>query len=712
MPVSPTYPGVYVEEVPSGVRTIAGVATSVTAFLGRTVRGPVSEPRKLFNYSDFERTFGGLHADYPLSYAVQDFFLNGGGQAVVVRLIGSGEPIKTTSSKAPFTPAERQVGERAVEAVIAAFDTARKPAEGAEAPTATPAEQIAVADSERVKQLAAAVGRLEEAREALQEKQADVEQATRGLATAQAAWAGAKSAAEQLEAALLLSPADAALVTDYRSAVARREAKAAALADACATQAKAEGLVKSAQEELDARAHEHQVVRLAGLAIVEALGAALDKTPFVAPAPAEVLTNALRSTTPAGAAMHAAPATAELGNLTLVAQDTGSWGNALWATLARSSTPDCYLLKIGIPGEGEGNWQILEQFDHLAADGKAKRTAEAVLQRESRYVRAQPQATALSSVGWMPFLGGSDGGMLTARDLTANLAAVLDTVDLFNLLCIPPDADGGDVASDVYREAIAYCVRRRAMLIVDPPAGWTPDTLVSSPARLLKDQLNLEGPATQNAILYFPRVTQSDPLRNGHDREHAAACGIIAGIIARTDVTRGVWKAPAGTDATLGGIRKPQYTLTDEQNGALNPLAINCLRTFPVYGTVLWGARTLRGADQLADEYKYIPVRRLALYIEESLYRGLKWVVFEPNDEPLWAQIRLNVGAFMNNLFRQGAFQGQTPRDAYFVKCDRETTTQNDVNLGIVNIVVGFAPLKPAEFVILKLQQMTGQIAV
>ena len=126
---------------------------------------------------------------------------------------------------------------------------------------------------------------------------------------------------------------------------------------------------------------------------------------------------------------------------------------------------------------------------------------------------------------------------------------------------------------------------------------------------------------------------------------------------------------------------------------------------------MVWGARTLQGDDRLAAEWKYIPVRRLALFIEESLYRGTQWVVFEPNDEPLWAQIRLNVGAFMHNLFRQGAFQGTTPREAYFVKCDKETTTQNDINLGIVNILVGFAPLKPAEFVIIKIQQMAGQIA-
>jgi phage tail sheath protein FI len=139
-------------------------------------------------------------------------------------------------------------------------------------------------------------------------------------------------------------------------------------------------------------------------------------------------------------------------------------------------------------------------------------------------------------------------------------------------------------------------------------------------------------------------------------------------------------------------------------------LGVNVLRTFPIFGNISWGARTLDGADQQASEWKYIPVRRTALFIEESLFQGLKWVVFEPNDEPLWAQIRLNVGAFMHNLFRQGAFQGSTPRDAYFVKCDKETTTQNDIDRGIVNILVGFAPLKPAEFVVIKIQQIAGQI--
>jgi phage tail sheath protein FI len=256
-----------------------------------------------------------------------------------------------------------------------------------------------------------------------------------------------------------------------------------------------------------------------------------------------------------------------------------------------------------------------------------------------------------------------------------------------------------------------YCVRRRALLIVDPPAVWGKNKETAAQKAIDGlDALGLSGTAARNAALYFPRLQESDPQSDGR-LDTFVPCGAVAGVMARTDAQRGVWKAPAGLDAALNGVQALEVNLNDLENGRLNPLGINCLRSFTGgAGRVVWGARTLRGSDQLADEYKYIPVRRLALFIEESLYRGTQWVVFEPNDEPLWAQIRMNVGAFMHNLFRQGAFQGSSPRDAYLVKCDKETTTQNDINLGIVNIVVGFAPLKPAEFVIVKIQQLAGQI--
>jgi phage tail sheath protein FI len=244
------------------------------------------------------------------------------------------------------------------------------------------------------------------------------------------------------------------------------------------------------------------------------------------------------------------------------------------------------------------------------------------------------------------------------------------------------------------------------MLIVDPPSLWRG----KAASDIHVADLGLSGQTARNATVYHPRVRMADPLRSGQLDEFAA-CGMIAGIIARTDVQRGVWKAPAGLDASLSGIDSLASNLTDSDSGTLNPQGINCLRSFPGAGQVIWGARTLRGADLLADDYKYLPVRRLALYLEESIYRGTKWALFEPNDEALWAQLRLNVGSFMQGLFRQGAFAGQAASDAYFVKCDKESTTPSDVSSGTVNIIVGFAPLKPAEFVVIKFQQLAGQSA-
>jgi len=317
-----------------------------------------------------------------------------------------------------------------------------------------------------------------------------------------------------------------------------------------------------------------------------------------------------------------------------------------------------------------------------------------------------------AAIGGTAQVGGAEGGNgapPSATALIGDLATkrgifALEDVDLFNILCIPRAAMLAAASMQALTTvAETYCAKRRAFLILDTPPG------VDEPQEII-DWLNANATLrSRNAALYYPRVKIPDPLDEFRLRS-VGACGTVAGVYARTDATRGVWKAPAGVDASVRNVPELEDALTDLENGALNPLAINCLRNFPIFGNIVWGARTLEGADQQASEWKYVPVRRLALYLEESLYRGLKWVVFEPNDEPLWAQIRLNVGAFMHNHFRQGAFQGITPRDAYFVKCDKESTTQNDVNLGIVNIVVGFAPLKPAEFVIIKLQQMAGQV--
>jgi phage tail sheath protein FI len=294
--------------------------------------------------------------------------------------------------------------------------------------------------------------------------------------------------------------------------------------------------------------------------------------------------------------------------------------------------------------------------------------------------------------------------VLVATDYDSAYLIIDKEVDLFNLMVLTRN-NTGVVLRNLWGNASVFCLQRRAFLLMDPEDTWTTVQLATN--NVVGVSTLRTGLKSDHSAVFFPKliVNENDVLVK------MGPSGAMAGLMARIDASRGVWKAPAGTEADLRGINGLEYRFSDNENGVLNPRAVNTIRIFP-NGIVSWGARTMDGDDDFGSEYKYIPIRRTALFIEESLYRGLKWVVFEPNDEPLWSQIRLNVGAFMHNLFRQGAFQGKTKQDAYFVKCDSETTTQNDINLGIVNIWVGFAPLKPAEFVVLYLQQMTGQIQV
>ena len=433
------------------------------------------------------------------------------------------------------------------------------------------------------------------------------------------------------------------------------------------------------------------------------------------------------------------------GGLHLVAASRGTWGNALRVRVDHKVSEDVAagwgldktdLFNLTVR-RGPDASAVVETFVNVTVK-ESPRRVDRVLLNESALLRADESEALPAAVPPKHADEPGDGKTIWTDDNAstpvadadkASNSAELDTAayqgkeadksgmhallktDLFNLLCIPPDQRDGDTPAAVYSSALELCVKRRAMLVVDAPATWKSANDIVKNNNAALTALSLTGTHARNAALFFPRLRQPDPRRGGQ-LDTFAPSGAMAGLMARTDTNRGVWKAPAGVDAAISGAQGLSVSLTNEENGQLNPLGVNCLRTFPIIGTVCWGARTLRGADLLADEYKYIPVRRTALFIEESLYRGLQWVVFEPNDEPLWAQIRLNAGAFMHNLFRQGAFQGSTPRDAYFVKCDRETTTQNDINLGIVNVLVGFAPLKPAEFVIIRLQQMAGQIDV
>ncbi len=278
----------------------------------------------------------------------------------------------------------------------------------------------------------------------------------------------------------------------------------------------------------------------------------------------------------------------------------------------------------------------------------------------------------------------------------------LDKVDVFNLLLVPGVSDNG-----VLSAALAFAERKQAFVIMDPPRTAIADG--DTPPGMAGVFTSGVIPLSQNGAIYFPYLKSSHPLTGGP--VELPPSGFVAGIYARTDTRRGVWKAPAGIEAVVNNTTGVIDTgrMTDRRQGVLNLAGVNCLRSFPGLGTVVFGARTLVAANPAFQQNKYVPVRRMTLFIEQTLLQNLKWVVFEPNDEPLWLAIRSTIENFMLSLFNQAALQGSKPSDAFQVKCDRTTTTQDDINNGIVNIVVAFAPLKPAEFVVIKIAHLAGQ---
>jgi phage tail sheath protein FI len=637
MPVQPTYPGVYIEEIPSGVRTITGVATSIAAFVGRARRGPVNEPVTLNSFGDFERIFGGLWADSTLGYAVRGFYLNGGGQAVIVRLFGPSDQ-------------ELQAARQAAEAVAAAAQTEADRSSG------TPPTLVSVVAAANTAAAAQPSGLPRTAANLVAQAAVDAADDTGATVTTvkNAARSAAALAVPQTKSRLSVS--GLTLEAVYPGAWGEG-LRAAVDQNVSAEIAQRMGLTAGDLFNLTVQENGGATEVFRNVSVKDS-SRRLDK----------VLEDGSRLVRWAGSW----PAPADLPVISAAAED-----DLTTAQKALKTAQDA----LANPPSGADPQALQAAKDAATAD------------------RDQAQAA----------LSASDGRSLTSADFFPAQAEsnkiglfALEKTDLFNLLCLPPLEPEGDIDPSVIPQAAAYCERRRAMLLVDPPSSWNDkDDAKSGVASI--------GTNSKNAALFFPRLRQPNPLHD-NQMEDFVPSGAVAGVFARTDAQRGVWKAPAGLDATLVGVPALTVPLTDAENGELNPLGVNCLRIRPAAGPVVWGARTLQGDDRLASEWKYIPVRRLALYLEESLYRGTQWVVFEPNDEPLWSQIRLNVGAFMNTLFRQGAFQGKTPREAYLVKCDRETTTQTDINSGIVNIVVGFAPLKPAEFVIIKIQQLAGQI--
>jgi phage tail sheath protein FI len=421
--------------------------------------------------------------------------------------------------------------------------------------------------------------------------------------------------------------------------------------------------------------------------------------------------------------------------MTLWAANPGAWGNNLQVvvTLQPGSTTQFSLLVQQLNGTGVGSPPPtpLENYNNLSFAATDSQYVVAVINNDSKYITFYQPGTTTSvaptgnpTAGTLTLAGGGIGTVLTPGGIAAPLAfetaltaagsgySLLSNVPIFNILCVPGETD-----VPTLELLQAFCSTFRAFLIIDAPQNATLQNMATTLGAPYGTNTaaapNVQAlPGTvagaSNSAYYYPWVMAPDPAFGGRSALFPP-CGFVAGVYAATDASRGVWKAPAGINTSLTGVLGLQTVLTDQQNGLLNPLGINCLRQFRTTGDVVWGARTVAGADTLGSQWKYIPIRRLALFIESSLYDGTQWVVFEPNDETLWGQVRMNVGTFMHGLFLKGAFAGSSPQQAYFVKCDDENNPESSTALGILNILVGFAPLYPAEFVVIQIQQIIYQ---
>ena len=302
--------------------------------------------------------------------------------------------------------------------------------------------------------------------------------------------------------------------------------------------------------------------------------------------------------------------------------------------------------------------------------------------------------------------GGADGNGADDQAYGRVFAAFEKIRDI-SILCLPDKPWIGGAGEPVVQAAISHAEKMKSrMVIVDPP---TDQELVEE-----KDVTDLSLPTSTYSVLYYPWVKVTNPFFDAEFNPGVPStvlvppCGYAAGMWSKIDSRRGVWKAPAGVETALLGLAGTEHIVEDAEQDQLNPLGVNALRTLPGFGNVIWGARTL--ATKAAPEWRYVPVRRTAIFIEQSLFNGIQWAVFEPNDHNLWSSLRANIHSFMNGLHRLGAFQGAKASDAFFVRCGLgDTMTQGDIDRGQVIVIVGFAPLKPAEFVIVRIQQKVAQ---
>jgi len=651
MPIVTKYPGVYVQEIPSGVRTIIGVSTSTTAFIGYFKKGPMgtggNDAVRCLNFADFERAFGGLDEDSEASFAIYQFFLNGGTEAWVIRT-ASGDPTAARlDAKSPGTTGAVVLKMAAANpgtwgnALRVVIDyQANRTGEfnlivNRVDPTKEPADLI---ESETFRNLVMVKGSANYVADKINENSRLLRVEVSGDGPDRPAPTGTLSG----DLTPVFPNGNLTLTKDAKLTVLIKEVNNVDGFTGTITVPKGTYTMNAMAKAIGAglRGLPNKTMQSVATSIVR--GKYMEIIALGAPNPTVLLTFS-----------------GDLAKTLLLEDATAIAVNVQQYTMGSAFSLGA---QVGGGTDGDGN-------TFAGTNG------------------TQPDADAI--------IGSPD---------TRTGMYALDEVDVFNLMSIPilrikTPAEYTIIVDN----ALNYCARRFAFLIPDIPVDTNSIEKMES---WMNENASLR---SKNSAIYFPNTLIPDPLMEYRPRS-VAASGTMAGLYSATDANRGVWKAPAGTEAGLKGLAALEYNMTDDENGVLNPIGVNCLRNFTNYGNISWGARTTEGSDVLASEWKYIPVRRTALYIELSLKRALKWVVFEPNDEPLWGQIRMNVGSFLHSMFTKGAFQGQSPKESYFVNCDSSTTTQNDIDKGIVNILVGFAPLKPAEFVIISLQQIAGQV--
>ena len=679
-----TYPGVYTQEIPSGVRTITGAPTSVALFVGPTKAGIDGRPIRILNFGDFERNFGGLSQTSNLSYSVLHFFSNGGGEGFVIRVPADGAvKAKSALKRDDSANTAESVNLTALSSGLAGneiFFEVDPFGIGANPYSTTPAHDKKRFNLTLTDPLTGRVERF-----------TNLSTSSTGARFADSVINDPATGSKlvELKVASIDLEGPQANGTIYKIATAPTAGTFSSDIDLRVTVAvrKADGTADSAASVTN-----------------------LDVTAF--PNGAAKPVSVLELVTRLVAAINSA-----------IRADTGAGGAAqLMQGVAIEGAPfeggTLFRLRTALPGSPKPTSRLADATVTIAdpTAGTSFLTTYGVTAAISNPSRYQLGALYDSSQIFGTPVTGDDGDVNGQPDSEEfkNAVMALGTPDpFFNILCLPdivraapddPTALQHANAMTVYAEAALVCKTKHAFLLIDP----LPNIASVGAAEGWKTtgfsfQSNHSG-------AFFPNIRVDDPLMSGTIRSHPPS-GAIAGVFARIDGQFGVWQAPAGTEASLSGVYGPSLAMSDEEQGILNPIAVNCIRQFPIYGTVNFGSRTVDGSNAMASDWKYIPVRRTASYILRSLSEGLRWAVHKPNGEALWSQLRMNVTAFMHGLFRQGAFKGVSSREAYFVLCDASTTNADDINQGIVNIVVGFAPLKPAEFVVISLRQIVQPAA-